>query len=289
MAEESDLSRTEPASPRRLQQARSEGDVPRSAELTAWVVLFFALAALGWGGPTIFASLTQHFQSAFQSVADPFPADPFAPWLSLGSVLLPVLALIFVAVLIAPMLLSGWVFAPRALEFKAQRLHPLVVFQRLFSLDGVYVIAKTLLKFALIVGVVWLMLSGEWTRMWNLPLESPEQSARGAAGLLLQGLLAVVGALGVIAIVDTGWQWWRYRARHAMTWQEVLAEAKESEGSPEMRGRMLGRQQAAAQSATGLDPNSDGTYKHWSRPASGQVASTPGGGEANVMPKAIDK
>ena len=64
--------------------------------------------------------------------------------------------------------------------------------------------------------------------------------------MLLHGLLAVAGALAVIAAVDTGWQWWRYRARHAMTWQEVLAEAKESEGSPEMRGRMLGRQQAAA-------------------------------------------
>ena len=246
MAEESDLSRTEPASPRRLQQARSEGDVPRSAELTAWVVLFSALAALGWGGPKIFATLTQHFQIAFQSVAAPFPADPFAPWLSLGSLLLPVLALIFVAVLIAPMLLSGWVFAPRAMEFKAQRLNPLEGFQRLFSLDGVYVIGKTLLKFALIVGVVWLTLSGEWAQLWNLPLGSLEESTRAAAELLLQGLLAVVGTLAVIAIMDAGWQWWRYRERHAMTWQEVLAEAKESEGSPEMRGHMLGRQQAAA-------------------------------------------
>lgn len=257
MAEESDLSRTEPASPRRLQQARNEGDVPRSAELTAWVVLFSALAALGWGGPKIFASLTQQFQTAFQSVAQPFPAEPFAPWLSLGSVLLPVLALIFVAVLIAPMLLSGWVFAPRAMEFKAQRLNPLVVFQRLFSLDGVYVIGKTLLKLALIVGVCWMTLSGEWTRLWALPLGSLEASARAAAGLLLQGLLAVTGSLAVIALIDTGWQWWRYRARHAMTWQEVLAEAKESEGSPEMRGRMLARRQAAAaQASSNPLPNS---------------------------------
>ena len=273
MAEESDLSRTEPASPRRLQQARMEGDVPRSAELTAWVVLFSALAALGWGGSAIFATLTQQFQIAFQSVAHPFPAEPFAPWLSFGSVLLPVLALIFVAVLIAPMLLSGWVFAPRAMEFKAQRLNPFVVFARLFSLDGVYVIAKTLLKFALIVGVVWLTLSGEWARMWSLPLGSIEESARAAAGLLLQGLLAVVGTLAAIAIADAGWQWWRYRARHAMTWQEVLAEAKESEGSPEMRGRMLARQQAAAQTSAGSLNFDEATGKerpHSSPPPEGE-------------------
>ena len=250
MAEESDLSRTEPASPRRLQQARNEGDVPRSAELTAWIVLFSALAALAWGGPAVFALLSQQFQSAFQSVAQPFPANPFAPWLSLTSLLLPVLALIFVALLLAPMLLSGWIFAPRAMEFKAQRLNPFVAFGRLFSLDGVYVVAKTLLKFALVAGVVWLTLSGEWARMGSLPAGGLEESARAAAGLLLQSLLAVVGTLSVIALIDAGWQWWRYHARHAMTWQEVLAEAKESEGSPEMRGRMLGRQQAAATQAS---------------------------------------
>ena len=47
MAEESDLSRTEPASSQRLQQARKAGDVPRSAELTAWVVLLATLGMLG--------------------------------------------------------------------------------------------------------------------------------------------------------------------------------------------------------------------------------------------------
>ena len=249
MAEESDLSRTEPASPRRLQQARSEGDVPRSAELTAWVVLLSALAALAWWAPQLFAALTLQFQTALQSAAQPFPAQPFAPWLSIATMLLRLLALIFIALLIAPMLLSGWVFAPGVLNFNAQRLNPLLTFKRLFSLDGMFVIGKTLLKFALVIGVCWLTLSGEWAHLWALPIGSAAEASRDAASLLLQGLLAVVGTLAVIAAVDAGWQWWRYRARHAMTWQEVLAESKESEGSPEMRGRMLARQQAAAQSA----------------------------------------
>ncbi|MHB8915836.1 MAG: EscU/YscU/HrcU family type III secretion system export apparatus switch protein [Thiobacillus sp.] len=246
MAEESDLSRTEPASPRRLQQARNEGDVPRSAELTAWVVLLSALAALAWWAPQLFVTLTLQFQTALQSVAQPFPVQPFAPWLSVATMLLPLLALIFIALVIAPMLLSGWVFAPGVLSFNAQRLDPLLGFKRLFSLDGVFVIAKTLLKFALIIGVCWLTLSGEWTHLWALPIGSVAEASRAAASLLFQGLLAVVGTLAVIAAIDAGWQWWRYRVRHAMTWQEVLAEAKDSEGSPEMRGRMLGRQQAAA-------------------------------------------
>ena len=249
MAEESDLSRTEPASPRRLQQARNQGDVPRSAELTAWVVLASALAGLSWLAPQIFSALTLNLQTALQSAAQPFPAQPFASLSSIGAMLLPVLALIFVALLVAPMLLSGWVFAPSALKFNVQRLNPLAAFKNLFSLEGVFVISKTLLKFGLVVGVCWLTLSDTWADLWALPRTPSAQAFSAAAGLLLQGLLAVVGALAVIAIVDSGWQWWRYRVRHAMTWQEVLTEAKESEGSPEMRGRMLGRQQAAAQLA----------------------------------------
>ena len=250
MAEESDLSRTEPASPRRLQQARNQGDVPRSAELTAWVVLLSALGALAWWAPKLFNAFVLHFQTALQSAAQPFPAEPFSLWLPIAGTLLPILALIFVALLVAPMLLSGWVFAPSVLNFNAQRLHPLLAFQRLFSLDGVFVISRTLLKFALVVGVCWLTLTDEWARVWALPTASVAESFHASASLLLQGLLAIVSALAVIAIIDSGWQWWRHRARHAMTWQEVLAEAKESEGSPEMRGHMLGRQQAAAAQAS---------------------------------------
>jgi len=47
----------------------------------------------------------------------------------------------------------------------------------------------------------------------------------------------------VTAALDAGWRWWRYLRRHAMTWQAVLAEAREAEGSPEMRAQMQGRQQ----------------------------------------------
>ena len=247
MAEESDLSRTEPASPRRLQQARNEGDVPRSAELTAWVVLLSALAGLVWLAPRIFTALFQFLQQALQAAAQPFPAHPFDPLLSVGGDVLPLLGLIFIALLIAPMLLSGWVFAPRAVSFNSQRLNPLAALKRLFSIEAVFAAAKTLMKFALVGVACWLAVSGEFGRMLALPGDASEQAFSEASGLLMKALLSVVGTLTVIAALDGGWRWWRYRARHAMTWQEVLAEARESEGSPEMRARMRGRQQAASQ------------------------------------------
>ena len=245
MAEESDLSRTEPASPRRLQQARSQGDVARSAELTAWVVLLSALVALIGLAPRIFNALSLNLQTALQLAAQPFPSHPFDSLLSLGTVLLPLLGLIFVALLIAPLLLSGWVFSPSAVNFNAQRLNPLAKVKRLFSIEALFIAIKTLIKFALVGVACWLTLSGEWSRLFALPGALPAHAFSTAAGLLIKGLLTVVGMLTVIAVLDTAWNWWRYRARHAMTWQEVMAEAQESEGSPAMRARMRGRQQAA--------------------------------------------
>ncbi len=251
MAEESDLSHTEPASPRRLQQARSQGDVARSAELTAWVVLLSALVALIGLAPQIFNALSINLQTALQSAAQPFPAHPFDSLLSLGAVLLPLLALIFVALLIAPLFLSGWVFSPGAVSFNAQRLNPLAKIKRLFTVEALFIAIKTLIKFSLVGMACWLTLSGDWSRLFALPGADPAQAFSAAAGVLMKGLLTVVGMLTVIAVLDTGWNWWQYRTRHAMTWQEVLAEAQESEGSPEMRARMRGRQQsAAAQSST---------------------------------------
>jgi Flagellar biosynthesis pathway, component FlhB len=80
MAEDSDLSRTEPASPRRLLEARRNGDVPRSGELGAWLALSAALAALSWLAPPLFAGLGRVMQASLQSSAHDFPTSHLPRW-----------------------------------------------------------------------------------------------------------------------------------------------------------------------------------------------------------------
>src|SRR5574340_392935 len=133
MAEDTDLSRTEPASPRRLQQARSAGDVPRSAELTAWVVLLAALGMLGWQAPRLMNALQALIETAFLHAARPLSPVFLEAIHALLWAVLPILAAIFVAALVAPMLLSGWVFAPRATRADPTRTNPFKVFSRMIS------------------------------------------------------------------------------------------------------------------------------------------------------------
>lgn len=244
MAEESDLSRTEPASARRLQEAREAGDVPRSRELAGWLMLLTALGVLAWQAPALVNALRAAATAAFSHAAQPL-APPFVE--AAASVLwalLPVLVALFIAALVAPMLLSGWVYAPQRTQADLSRLHPFKPIARLFAAEGWFDGALALLKLALVATAVgWTLASG-----WSA-LDDMQAYPGGVAGWLGQGLLALVLALVVAAALDAGWRWWRYLQRHAMTWQEVLAEAREAELPAEVQAQLRARQQQAGQGA----------------------------------------
>ncbi|HQT30887.1 MAG TPA: EscU/YscU/HrcU family type III secretion system export apparatus switch protein [Thiobacillus sp.] len=248
MAEESDLSRTEPASSQRLQQARKAGDVPRSAELTAWVVLLAALGMLGWLMPRLLAALQNLTESAFISAARPFSRLYMDAVQSVLWAVLPLLLIIMVASLAAPMLISGWVFAPQQTQFNLLRVNVFKVLLRLFSadfwFDGLLAVLKLVL---LAVAIFWILASGEGVQgLAGLPLNV---AFGHTAAWLERGLLGLATALALVAALDVGWRWWRYLRRHAMNWQDVLAEAREAEVSPEVRAQLRDRQQQAGQPA----------------------------------------
>jgi len=244
MAEESDLSRTEPASPRRLQEARSAGDVPRSAELTAWVVLLSALGVLAWLAPRLLNALQTLTEAAFVHAAQPLsPVFLEAAQAALWAVL-PVLVAIFVAALVAPMLLSGWVYAPQITQADLTRANPFKPVARLFSADSLFDGTLALLKVALAAAAVGWALADGWPGLQGL---TGSEALGATAGWIGRGVLALALALALAAALDAGWRWWRYLRRHAMTWQEVVAEAREAEGSPEMRAQLRSRQQQAGQ------------------------------------------
>lgn len=247
MAEETDLSRTEPASPRRLQQARSAGDVPRSAELTAWVVLLSALGMLGWLAPRMLDALQTLFEVALIHAAQPLsPVMVEAVQSALWAVL-PVLAVIFVAALVAPLLLSGWVYAPQISQADLTRANPFKPVARLFSAESFFDGSMALMKLMLAIAAVGWALASGWPELQNLADSERAMALDVAAAWVGRGVLALATALLLTAALDAGWRWWRYLRRHAMTWQEVLAEARESEGSPEMRAQLRSRQQQAGQ------------------------------------------
>jgi len=186
-------------------------------------------------------------EMAFKHAAQPF--SPFfleavqaALW-----ALLPVLAAIFVAALVAPMLLSGWVFAPQVTQADLTRANPFKPISRLFSADSWFDGLLALLKLALAAATLGWGLTSGWPELQGLSDSRMRVALDTSAAWVGRGVLALAAALVLPAALDAGWRWWRYLRRHAMTWQEVLAEAREAEGSPEMRAQLRGRQQQAGQ------------------------------------------
>lgn len=250
MAEERFESRTEPASSRRLREARARGQVPRSAELAFLAMLLAAAGVLSFGGGTMYRSLVSMLAQDLQGAGSFSFQHAFDLAANGSAAMLPLLTAVFLAALIAPLLLSGWVFAPQVMGFEASRLDPLRPLRRLFSIDGWYGGLKALFAVVVLGAVIWNYLHHTWQQvlvLWGGPLQV---SISGMVTWLGKGLLLLAGTVALIAVLDALWQWWRHLAGLAMTRAEVLAEAQEEEMSAAVRSRMAAlREQAQRQAA----------------------------------------
>lgn len=249
MAEESDYSRTEPASERRLALARAEGRVPRSNDLSSLLVLGTMAGGLMIWGAHLFGRLQQLFSGHFSQAAQLPPESAYLFVQQSAVEILPFLIALFAAALLAPLLLSGWVFAPGALRFRGERLNPFTFASRLFSANGLFDGFRAVLKIAvlgLLLFVFYRLNLDALTELSFLPLP---QAVAATGGLLARGLFLLLGAVLLVALFDVPWQWWRYLRSLAMTRAEVLAEAREAEGNPELKASIRARQRGMRQGA----------------------------------------
>lgn len=252
MADDSDLEKTEPASQRRLEQAREEGQVPQSRELSAFLVLMAGAGTLwvtgAWLAQRIGGAVSQGLTfgraEAFDSAA--------LPALLLGQVqealltLAPLLFALVVAALGGALLLGGFNLSSKALAADWTRLDPLKGFGRMFSAYSVGELVKAILKSLLVGGVVvWVILHDRDAlfALFGQPVESGLQSV---AQLILFSTLVIVGSMFLIVAADVPFQLWQYYRRLRMTKEEVRKEMKELEGDPQLKARIRSQQREMA-------------------------------------------
>ena len=252
-AEESHLERTEPASQKRLEEAREQGNIARSPELSSLGVVAAALAALWFYGESAARGLMR--LTAQGLALDPaFIRDPGAMLvrlyeLTLDALLLgaPLLAVTVIAGLAAPLAVSGWSFSPVALLPKFDRINPLQGFSRMFSKRGVVELGKALLKATLIGAVSCLVLWQAREAMVDLANQPFHTALPTFARLVMVSIFAIASVMVVIAGVDVPLQLWQHASRLRMTREEVKREAKETEGDPHVKAVIRQQQRDAAQ------------------------------------------
>jgi flagellar biosynthetic protein FlhB len=252
MAEHSGQERTEEATPKRREDARRKGQIPRSRELSAAAVTLAGGGMLYALGGRISGDLYGLMRNSLQLTREEaLDASNMMPALAEAAVQgfwasAPVLAMIMLAALLAPLALGGWNFSTEALSPKFERLNPFEGVKRMFAMRNIVELVKALAKFGVVAGIAVLVLWKDADALLGLGREPTAQAIGHAIKLSGHGLLLVSTGLLIIAGIDVPFQLWQHAKQLKMTREEIREEMKESEGSPEMKGRIRRMQQEVA-------------------------------------------
>lgn len=252
MSEESDLERTEEATPRRLEKAREEGQVVRSQELTAFVLLMAAAVGILMMGSALMEKLVKIMQSGMQldrelAFQSELMINRFYEFAIEGLVsMAPLLFLLLVVAFFAPMLLSGWLVSAKAIIPDFKRIDPIKGFGRIFSVRSLIELVKAILKTVLIGGVAVLVIWHNKDSVMALLTVSIDLGISRAGDFLAMSFLLIISAMIIIVAVDVPFQIWEHAKRLRMTKEDVRKEHKESEGDPYVKARIRNLQREAA-------------------------------------------
>jgi flagellar biosynthesis protein FlhB len=249
---EQDQEKTELPTPKRREEARRKGQVPRSQELNTAAIIFASGLGLYFFGHSMAIDLAQLMQGSLSfnraQALDEALATTHLASIARQALLLcaPIFMLTFIVALAAPLCIGGWNLSASALRFDPARLSPLAGLQRIFSVRSVVELIKAFAKFALVALFAVMFLSSKIPELLVLGSESTVTAVAHAAKLSGEALLLLATALVLIAAIDVPFQLYQYTKQLKMSRQEVREELKESEGSPETRGRIRNLQQEMA-------------------------------------------
>ena len=246
--------KTEAPTQKRRQKAREDGQILRSRDLAAALVMMAGIAWLMFAGPTLLGACKAVMATSFQfSHADVEDFEPFRPLMEAGWKLLPSLASLFAVTIVATIAsqagLGSLQFNPKALTPKPSKLNPASGLKRIFGMQGWTELGKSLLKIVLLGALGGYML---WTssRATLGLAQSDLNSAIGSLGGTFITILLVMGfGLVLIAGFDVPIQIIQLFSKLKMTKQEVKDEHKESEGNPEAKAHIRGKQREMSRRA----------------------------------------
>lgn len=252
MAEQnSGQERTEQPTPKRLKDAKKEGRVPRSKELSTFAVMLTSTFGLLVLGPSLLSEGATWLKGRFSfdrellrsqnleiSLVTAF-ADAFL-------IMVPWVLLVMVSALMAPAALGGFSVSFKTIKPKLEKVSPAKGLKRIFGAQGLMELVKALAKFFLVMlvaGLVLRQVEGEVLGLATLDL----LPALGRSGSLLSvSFVLLTLALAFIAASDVPFQLWQHQKKLKMTRQEIKDEMKQTEGRPEVKSRIRAMQQETA-------------------------------------------
>ncbi|GAB2190761.1 flagellar biosynthesis protein FlhB [Sessilibacter sp. MAH1] len=244
MAEDDSQEKSQEPTAKRLEKARDEGQVPRSKELATSAILIGATAALYFFGSYLSVRINGIFIRGF-TFGRESSFDTNYMFVALSSAvkeglfsLIPIFIILLIIAFAAPLGLGGWLFSSKSLMPKGSRMNPLSGLKRMFSVKALVELVKSLGKVGLVVAIAIIVLyqrRNDIVHLSDLPFNVAIHDSIFI--LIISALLLSCSTL-IIAAIDIPFQLWENNKNLKMSMQEVRDEMKDSEGRPEVKGRI---------------------------------------------------
>ncbi|MCU7852650.1 MAG: flagellar type III secretion system protein FlhB [Candidatus Thiodiazotropha sp. (ex Monitilora ramsayi)] len=254
MAENQDgQEKTEQPTAKRLDDAKRKGQVPRSRELNTMMVTMIGVISLVVMSKSLGNSLSEMMSQRFVLTREEI-FDVNSMFIHLGEgiaqiflSLTPFFLMVIVAAIFSSIALGGFSISAEALTPKLDKLSPLKGLKRVFSARGLVELVKAMAKFLLIGGITVLLLYTSLDKFLSLHAMDMNQAIDRLNGLIGWSVILMTSTLIIIAAIDVPFQLWEHKRQLKMTRQELRDEMKETEGKPEVKGRIRQLQREMAQ------------------------------------------
>ncbi len=261
MPEDNAGEKTEQPTARRREEAREEGQVPRSTDLTAAVALLMGLVLLAVFGSSIYEHMQRLMRDMLgtpEAQVGQVPAWVARTLRSLAAMLLPFLVLLVICTGAAGWLQTGLLVVPKKLKPRLENISPAKGLKRLFSLDSVTRTLMGLLKMACVGLVACVTIADRLVPVLGAGTVPAAGVLSMSAELLFALMVRMALVLLVLGLLDYFYQRYRVEQQLKMSKQEIRDELKRMEGDPLIKNRRRAAQQKLAMQRIAVDvPKAD--------------------------------
>lgn len=244
--------KTEKPTPKKLKDARKKGDISKSKDITSTAGMLIILLLAAVALPIVGDQVASLVRTSFEVIHEPFAQAAPRLGRQAGMTLLTVVGLVVVPVALisvfAEFIQAGPVMTTEKLKPKMENMNPAKGIKRMFSMDNLVELLKSILKTALVGTIAWLVLSKV---LPDLPLLVSSGRPENVGAALWQTtwlLLAWAGGSFVlVSAIDLAWQRYSYSKKMRMSMRDIRQEMKDAEGDPHLKGQRKQLQQEWAQ------------------------------------------
>jgi flagellar biosynthetic protein FlhB len=239
--------RTEQPTEHKLRRLREEGQVPKSQELVGAITLFLPALLLFFLAPYMLRTCVEMLRFFLLRVTE---LDPTKDAIIVGifftylaKLALPILGVAVFAAIFSNVVQVGFMFATKPIIPNFSKVLPRFgqYFKRIFSVDGLFNFAKSIIKMLIIGGVAFFLIRMDINKLANLQKASIWIGLTTVAWIAIKMLIICALLLLVLSIPDLLFQRYRFRERNKMSRQEMKEESKMYEGDPQIRNRIRSR------------------------------------------------